>query len=122
MGPSVEMMLTIWSNGSAPLNKIAAVLIYGKHFFSRTKKALRLILGLQHWGLTSNKFIQMIIKVSVYLFTVWSICVQVAVASLEEVAWHLQICSSCFYQVSESWLMGLLFILFSRVIPFRIYL
>ena len=24
-------------------------------------------------------------------------------AILEEVAWHLQICNSCFYQVSESW-------------------
>ena len=32
-------------------------------------------------------------------------------AILEEVVWYLQICntSSCFYQVSESWPMGLLF-------------
>ena len=34
------------------------------------------------------------------------ICVLVAV----EVKWHLQICNSCFYQVSESWLMVLLYI------------
>ena len=30
MGPSVEKMLTICSNGSAPLNKMAAMPIYGK--------------------------------------------------------------------------------------------
>ena len=30
MGPSVERMLTICSNGSAPLNKMAAMPIYGK--------------------------------------------------------------------------------------------
>ena len=29
-------------------------------------------------------------------------------AILEEIAWHLQICNSCFYQVSELWPMGLL--------------
>ena len=28
--PSVEMMLTIWSNGSVPLNEMAAMSIYGK--------------------------------------------------------------------------------------------
>ena len=41
------------------------------------------------------------------------ICVLVAVAILEKVAWHFQICNSCFYQVresDESWPMGLLFI------------
>ena len=43
------------------------------------------------------------------LFTVCQICVLVAVAMLEEVAWYLQICNSCFYQMSESWPMGLLF-------------
>ena len=37
------------------------------------------------------------------------ICVLVAVAVLEEVAWQLQVCNSCFYQVSELWFMGLLF-------------
>ena len=30
MGPSVERMLTICSNGSAPLNKMAAMPIYGR--------------------------------------------------------------------------------------------
>ena len=30
MGPFVEMVLTIWSNGFAPLNKMAAMPIYGK--------------------------------------------------------------------------------------------
>ena len=45
IGPSIERMLTVCSNGSAPLNKMAAMPIYGKHLkisFSRTKKALRL--------------------------------------------------------------------------------
>ena len=32
MGFSVERMLTICSNGSAPLNKMAALPIYGKTF------------------------------------------------------------------------------------------
>ena len=45
IGPSIERMLTVCSNGSAPLNKMAAMPIYGKHLkisFSRTRKALRL--------------------------------------------------------------------------------
>ena len=37
------------------------------------------------------------------LFMVWPNCFPVAEATLEEVAWHLQICNCCFYQVSESW-------------------
>ena len=52
-GPTVEGMLIIYSNGSAPLNKIAAMLIYGKTlkiFFSSTKKVLRMNLGIQHCG------------------------------------------------------------------------
>ena len=52
MWPSVEGMLTICSNCSAPLNKMAAMPIYGKKdlkiFFSRTKTALRPNLGIQH--------------------------------------------------------------------------
>ena len=40
-GPSVERVLTICSNGFAPLNKMAAMLIY-----SKTLKNL----PLQHWG------------------------------------------------------------------------
>ena len=31
MGPSVERILTIYLNGSAPLNKIDAIPIYGKN-------------------------------------------------------------------------------------------
>ena len=30
MGPSVEKMLTVCSNGSAPLNKMAAMLMYDR--------------------------------------------------------------------------------------------
>ena len=41
MRPSVERVLTIWSNGSAPLNKMAAMPVY---FFSRSKKKLGLVL------------------------------------------------------------------------------
>ena len=58
MEPSVERMLTICSNGSAPFKKTAAMPIYGKTlkiFFSRTKKALRLNLGIQHRGLSLLK-------------------------------------------------------------------
>ena len=53
MVPSVERMLTIWSNGSVLLNTMAAMPVYGmvKHFFSRIKKTLRFNLGIQHWGL-----------------------------------------------------------------------
>ena len=55
MEPSVEGVLLVCSNGSTPLNEMAAMSIYGKKhlkfFFSRTKKALRLNLGMQHWGL-----------------------------------------------------------------------
>ena len=54
MGPSVEVMLAHCSNGSASLNKMAAIPIYDKIlkiFFSSTKKALRLNIGIQHQGL-----------------------------------------------------------------------
>ena len=54
MEPPVEVMLTICSNGFAPLNKMATKPIYSKKkktLFSRTKKALRLKLGIQHRGL-----------------------------------------------------------------------
>ena len=49
MGPSVERVLTICSNGSALMNKMVAMPIYGKKhlkIFSSTKKALRLNLGI----------------------------------------------------------------------------
>ena len=46
MGSSVEDVLTIYSNGFAPLNKVVAMPIcdqkHLKLFFSRTKKALML--------------------------------------------------------------------------------
>ena len=50
MMPSVERLMTICVNGSAPLNKMAAMPIYGKHlkiFFSRAG------------GSRSTKFVQM---------------------------------------------------------------
>ena len=49
MSLSVESVLIICSNGSAPLNKMAAMPIYGKKnlkISSRSKKALRLYLVL----------------------------------------------------------------------------
>ena len=54
MGFPVERMLTICSNGSVPLDKMAAMPTYSKTLkivFSRTKKALRLKSGIQHRGL-----------------------------------------------------------------------
>ena len=62
MGPSVKGVLIICSNGSAPLNKMAAMPIYGtKHLklIFRTKKALRLNLGKRHRDSRSTKFVQM---------------------------------------------------------------
>ena len=47
--PSLELILMICSDDSAPLNKMAAKPIYGKkhlEFFSTTKKALRLNLDI----------------------------------------------------------------------------
>ena len=55
MGPSIEEILTICSNGSVRFNKMAVKPIYGKTLTNLlrqyTKKALRLNLGIQHWGL-----------------------------------------------------------------------
>ena len=61
MGSPVDMMLTICSNGSALLNKVAVLSILGKTHekFYKTQKALRLNLGIQHQGLI--KFIEMMI-------------------------------------------------------------
>ena len=87
-----------------------------KHFFSRTKKALRLNLSIQHWDSKSTKFVQMMILGWPLTFLRYAqMCVLVAVAILEEVAWCLQICNNCFYQVGELWPMGLLFIRLSTL-------
>ena len=55
MAPSVNGGLKVYSNGHGPLIKMAVMSIYGKNFlkiyFSRTKKASRLIIGIQHHGL-----------------------------------------------------------------------
>ena len=52
---SVKGVLSIYSNGSASLNKMAVIPRYGqkllKVFFSRTKKASRLNLGIKYLGL-----------------------------------------------------------------------
>ena len=56
MGPCVEVMLTIYSSGSAPMNKIAAIPIYDKtlkNLLFSTKKALMLDRGIQHWPLNA---------------------------------------------------------------------
>ena len=55
----------------------------------------------------STKFVQMMILGWPLTFLQYGqICILVAVAILEEVAWYLQICNGCFYQVAH----GLLFI------------
>ena len=82
MGPCVEAMLTIRLNGCEPLNLMVPIPIYCKNiskkkkhlksFFSSTKKALRLNLGIQHRGL---KIYQICIKLSGMTFDlslVWS--------------------------------------------------
>ena len=59
IGPSVQGVLSFCSKGSASLNTMAAMPIYGKKtlkiFISKTKKASRLNLVTEHWGL---EFIQ----------------------------------------------------------------
>ena len=88
---------------------MATMPIYGKtlkNLFSSTKKALRLNLGIQHWGLKvylicSNDESRMTFD----HFMIWSNCVPVAVAVLED-------CCMAFanMQVNKLWPMGLLFI------------
>ena len=55
MEPSVKEGLNIFTDGHGLLIKMAPMPIYGKEhfksFFSRTKKALRLKLGIYHQGL-----------------------------------------------------------------------
>ena len=53
MGPSVTGMLTICSNGTAPLKRMADMPVYGKNTSksSQKLKALRLNVGIQHWEL-----------------------------------------------------------------------
>ena len=48
-------------------------------------------------------------KLSLTFLWYGQICVLIAVAILIEVPWHLQMCNSCFYQVSKSCHVGLLF-------------
>ena len=55
-----------------------------------------------------SRFTNGVPRINFYLLRDVQICVEVAVAILEECGRHLQICSDCFGQVSESWLMGLL--------------
>ena len=65
MGPSVEGILTICSNGSIPLSNMAAMPIYGKKHFKNVllqnqenfeAESLYIALGMQ-----STKFVQMMI-------------------------------------------------------------
>ena len=53
MGPSVERKLTVCSNGSMPLNKMATMhymIKCLKIFFPRVKKVFKLNLGIQNRG------------------------------------------------------------------------
>ena len=120
MGPSVQGLLTICSNGSAPLNKMTAMSIFDKNALKSSSPVLRMLWG---WILVysigaskSTKFVKMMRLVWPLTF-LWygQICVPVAVAILKNVAWHLQICNGCFYQVSELWPMGLLLKFFSKM-------
>ena len=61
MRHSVERVLTVWSNGSAPLNKMAAMLIYGKNTSSPNKKRTGGILVYSIGDSKSTKFGQMMI-------------------------------------------------------------
>ena len=75
MGSSVEGLLSVCRNGSALLNKMVAMPIYGqKHMkiFSRTKKALKLNLGILILEARFTKFP----RIPFDLFTAWSnLCV-----------------------------------------------
>ena len=70
MGPSVNRMLTIYSNSSAPLNKMTAMPIYDKRFKNLlSEKALKLNLVIQHCVSKYTKFVQMM---TIDLFMIWS--------------------------------------------------
>ena len=53
-------------------------------------------------GTQSTKFVEMMILKGPLTLWYSQISVLVAVAIPEEIAWHLQLCKSCFYQVSKS--------------------
>ena len=69
----------------------------------------------------STEFIQMMILGWLLSFVRYGqICVLVAVATLEEVVWYLQICNSCFcYQMNKLWPMSLLLFEPAHVITYN---
>ena len=97
MWPSVERMLTVWSNGFTPLNKMAVM-----PSSPELRKLWGWILEYSIGDSKSTKFVQMMILGWPLTF-LWygQICVLLAVPVLEEVAWYLQICNSCVYQMSK---------------------
>ena len=116
MGSSVEGVLSVCPNGTALLNNMAAMPIYGnKHlniFFSRNRKAVRLNLGILHPGRKVYQFCSNDdARISFDFFTAWSnFSPSCFGKNWKNVARHLQICNGCFTQVSKSWPIGLSFL------------
>ena len=102
-------MLTSCSNGSAPLDRMAAMFIYGKSALKSSSPVLRMIWG---WILVysigdsrSTKFVKMM-RQGWPLTVLWygqRICVPVVVAILEYCCIAFANMQWRFYQVSELW-------------------
>ena len=110
IGPSVERMLTICSNGSAPLNKMAVMPMYGKILkisFSSTKKPLRLNLGIQHQRL--KVYLVCWNYDTVDLFMVWSNLCPCCCGNTGRNCMAFADIQKLFYQVSISRSMGLFY-------------
>ena len=117
MGRSVEEMLKICSNGSAPFNKLlpcpyviktlrSILLQYYENFEAEswyTASGIQGLPSLLKWWDPDDlwPFYGMVKFVSQLLWQYW-----------KNASWHLQICNSYFYQLSELWSKGLLLCLY----------
>ena len=59
MEPPWDGRMKVCSNSPHHMNKMAAMPIYGKIFFSRTKRPMTLKLGMQHLVLEYSQFVEM---------------------------------------------------------------
>ena len=115
--PSVKMVLTICSNGFALLNKMAAMPIYSKNT-PEPRMLWGWILVYSIGGARFTNWSHVHPRMTIDLFTTLSNFCPICCGN---VAWYLQICSGCFTQVSESWPVGLLFLLFHGLVTIIIH-
>ena len=102
---SKECLLTICSDGSAPLNKMAAMPIFGEKTEKSSSPVLRKLCGwILIYSIGDARSTKNILKWweirMTYLLMVWS---NLCHSCCGNTGRTLQICNSCFYQVSELW-------------------